>query len=159
MSLIKCGDHKYAPAVIVCVHLFDGTSHEWCRCEVEGGEESDWLCPECRERLPDVDPEDLKAVCMHCARKRRKFSKEIVKKLKDGFMFTEEGGVACGWHEGRRAMMLAPNRELAEQYVAWVQKTDGTELSIVNSADILDPSPENQVVGSPIEPAESIFSD
>lgn len=72
-------------------------------------------------------------------------------------MFTEEGGVACGWHEGRRAMMLAPNRELAEQYVAWVQKTDGTELSIVNSADILDPSPENQVVGSPIEPAESIF--
>ena len=156
MTLVQCGDHQYAPGVVVCVHLLDGTSHEWCRCGVESGEESDWVCPECYERLPESNPDDLKVICMHCARKRRKHSEAILAKLKAGFMFTEEGGVACGEHGGQDCMMLAPNRELAEQYVTWVQKTDGTELSIVNSADILDPSPEKQLVGPAIQSAEYI---
>ena len=150
MRLVQCGDHKFAPGVLVCVHLLDGTSHEWCRCEVEGEEECYWFCPECFERLPKLVSDDLKTLCMHCARERREHSQAIVAKLKAGFMFMEKGGVACGY-EGRPVMMLAPTRELAEQYVAWVQKTDGTELSIVDSADILDPSPENQLAGSGTE--------
>ena len=71
MTLIECGDHKYAPGVIVCVHLFDGTSHEWCRLPNEDGEMDDWVCPACFERLPELGVDDLKMVCMHCARALR----------------------------------------------------------------------------------------
>jgi hypothetical protein len=71
MRLIECGDHKYSPAVIVCVHLFDGTSHEWCRIEGEGEEMDDWLCPECAERMDELNVDDLRTVCMHCARELR----------------------------------------------------------------------------------------
>ena len=70
MALIKCGDHRYAPAVIVCRHLCDGTSTVWCPVDSDDPEiDHDWLCPECFERFAVLDVEDLVAVCMHCARR------------------------------------------------------------------------------------------
>ncbi len=71
MKLIECGDRKQAPGVIVCVHLFDGTSHEWCRLPSDDGEVDDWVCPACFERLPELGVDDLRLVCMHCARALR----------------------------------------------------------------------------------------
>jgi hypothetical protein len=70
MPLIQCGDHGYAPAVIVCRHLFDGQSRSWC--PVDSGDpevDHDWLCPECLEQYPLLDVEDLRSDCMHCARR------------------------------------------------------------------------------------------
>jgi hypothetical protein len=71
-KLIKCSDGMYAPTVVVCRHLFDGESNSWNPVSGEGEEVFDWLCPECLAKFPaDVDVDDLKAVCMHCARQMR----------------------------------------------------------------------------------------
>jgi hypothetical protein len=75
MALIRCNDHRYAPAVIVCVHLFDRQATEWC--PVPSGDlevEHDWLCPACLQLFPEIDVEDLRTVCIHCARKLRESS-------------------------------------------------------------------------------------
>jgi hypothetical protein len=75
MPLIQCGDHSYAPAVIICTHLYEGTSHSWCpvpSCDPEI--DHDWLCPQCIEGFPHVDVDGLVAVCMHCARKLKRRS-------------------------------------------------------------------------------------
>jgi hypothetical protein len=75
MPLIQCGDHSYAPAVIVCTHLYEGHADSWCpvpSCDPEV--DYDWLCPICIERFPHVDVDDLVAVCMHCARKLKRRS-------------------------------------------------------------------------------------
>lgn len=69
MPLIECGDHSYAPMVIICRHLCEGESDSWCpvdSCEPEV--DHDWLCPECFEHFPYVEVDDLVGVCMHCAR-------------------------------------------------------------------------------------------
>ena len=69
MALIQCGDHKYAPAVVLCVHLCDVRSSEWC--PIPSGEpevEHDWLCPECLARMDDLSVDDLRTVCIHCVR-------------------------------------------------------------------------------------------
>jgi len=69
MALIKCVDHRYAPAVIVCRHLCDGKPTVWC--PVDSGDlevDHDWLCPECFERFPFLDVDALRGFCIHCAR-------------------------------------------------------------------------------------------
>jgi hypothetical protein len=68
MTLITYADHKFAPAVLICIHLFDGTSHDWCRVENAGGEADDWYCPDCLGRVYELGLDDLRVVCMHCAR-------------------------------------------------------------------------------------------
>ena len=66
MPLIECGDHSYAPMVIICRHLYDGESHSWC--PIDSGEpevDHDWLCPECFEHFAYIDVDDLgwQSVC------------------------------------------------------------------------------------------------
>jgi hypothetical protein len=70
MPLVRCGDHRYAPGVIACKHLFEGESETWCPV-VSGDPEvdHDWLCPECLKEFPNVDANDLVSVCIHCARR------------------------------------------------------------------------------------------
>ena len=71
--LIECGDHQWAPMVIVCIHLISGDSHEFCR--IPSGDlqtEWDYLCPTCLEGcggdLEECDIDDLRPVCIHCSR-------------------------------------------------------------------------------------------
>ena len=78
--MLKCGDHKYAPGGIVCVHLINGTSSEWCpvsdldewadRTEIE----NDWLCPACAAKWWHLQIEDIRCVCIHCIREMREKS-------------------------------------------------------------------------------------
>jgi hypothetical protein len=72
MPLIKCGNHQHAPGLVVCVHLFEGTSKQWCRLPSGDGEVDDWVCPDCFDRLFDLTVDDLRTVCMHCARRMRR---------------------------------------------------------------------------------------
>lgn len=72
MSLIECGDGRYAPAVMVCVHLLEGESEEWCA--VPSGDlevEHDWLCSECYGRFESLGVDEMQLVCMHCANEMR----------------------------------------------------------------------------------------
>ena len=72
VSLIRCADGDMAPAVIVCRPRAGGTSREWIEVPTDGSEASDWLCPECFDKGPEVlTVDDLAAVCMHCARRMR----------------------------------------------------------------------------------------
>jgi hypothetical protein len=73
MPLVQCSDHKYAPAVIVCRHLYSGESSTWC--PVSSGDpevDHDWLCPACHLRYPYLEVEDLRCVCLNCARRLRR---------------------------------------------------------------------------------------
>lgn len=75
MPLIECGDHSYAPAVIICTHLMEGESHSWCPIDSTDPEiEHDWLCPTCLKHIPFIDADDLVVVCMHCARRLKRRS-------------------------------------------------------------------------------------
>lgn len=65
--MVQCGDHKWAPAAIVCVHLVKGKSKEFHTLEGEGCE-YDRVCTECLKKLPDISPDDLMCLCMHCIR-------------------------------------------------------------------------------------------
>jgi hypothetical protein len=69
-NLIRCGDHMLAPGVVVCIHLIEHTAADWLPvARRPGGEgESDWLCPDCLGKFPDVPDEDLRAICIHCVR-------------------------------------------------------------------------------------------
>ncbi len=46
---IKCGDPKYAPSGLICVHLANGESAVWCpvsdldKCAERIAIENDWL--------------------------------------------------------------------------------------------------------------------
>jgi len=73
-KLVRCGDHNYAPWCCICVHLLDGSSREW-RPVPTGDDasevENDWVCPECLNRFKDLNANDLRCVCIHCARQLR----------------------------------------------------------------------------------------
>lgn len=69
MTLVECGDHKLAPSNVICIHLFNGTSTEWC--PISSGDPqtvNDWLCPDCIQNLETLSVHDLRTVCMHCCR-------------------------------------------------------------------------------------------
>lgn len=69
--LIECGDHKYAPWCLVCIHILNGMTQECVRVPTtEDGQQDDWLCPDCFQRGPDgLGFDDVHCVCIHCARK------------------------------------------------------------------------------------------
>src|SRR5215469_12926840 len=46
-KLIKCGDHKWVPMSIVCLHILDGTETEYVRLEAGPGLQDDFVCPAC----------------------------------------------------------------------------------------------------------------
>jgi hypothetical protein len=73
MSLIKCSDGKWAPAVIACIHVTDGTATEYVKVPSPepGSEMDDCLCPYCFEKGPHgLSIDDLVTVCMHCLREQ-----------------------------------------------------------------------------------------
>jgi len=68
-KLIQCGDHKWAPWCVVCVHLVEGTSQQWERLAGSDGDQDDWVCPECLATgVENLPIEELKAICIHCVR-------------------------------------------------------------------------------------------
>lgn len=68
-NLIQCSDHKWAPWSIVCIHLVNGST-DWNPVPNNDSPEVDydWLCNECRSKLPDLEADGLKAICIHCVR-------------------------------------------------------------------------------------------
>ena len=68
MSLITCGDHRQAPACIVCRHISEGTALEAVKTPALPGEQSDYLCPVCAEHPWNLGIDDIVAVCIHCVR-------------------------------------------------------------------------------------------
>lgn len=71
-NLIECGDHKWAPFSVLCVHLISGDSNEWVPIDSQSPEvDFDWLCPACADTIENPNLEDLKVVCIHCVRKLR----------------------------------------------------------------------------------------
>lgn len=75
--LIECGDHKFAPYCLVCDHLFKGISKEYIRIEGQGGLQDDYICPKCGEQFPTIDIDQLRCVCIFCARDLIKDCREI----------------------------------------------------------------------------------
>jgi hypothetical protein len=74
--LIQCSNDGWAPWAIVCTHLMDGESREWVPIDLSEDDkreiDSDWLCPECAEKLHEENIDNLRPVCIHCLRKIRK---------------------------------------------------------------------------------------
>jgi hypothetical protein len=68
--VILCGDHSYAPWAIVCIHLINDPSNQWCKIEVVDGREvdGDWVCPDCydKHQAGDDPVDQLVPLCMHC---------------------------------------------------------------------------------------------
>lgn len=67
-SLVKCADHKYAPWCVVCTHVFTKTATAYVRVPGGMAQQDDYLCPACYESGPGLGVDDLKCVCIHCAR-------------------------------------------------------------------------------------------
>lgn len=67
--LIQCSDHQWAPWSLVCVHLVNGGT-DWNAVPNDDSPEVDfdWLCDECYRKQPDVNVDDLRAICIHCVR-------------------------------------------------------------------------------------------
>ena len=79
MTMIKCGDHKRAPATLVCLHLLNGTSNHWHAVLVDGSEIPEgWVCPECKPHPWDLRLADWRLLCMHCIRRMQKARKAKV---------------------------------------------------------------------------------
>ena len=57
------------PWSLVCVHLVNG-SKDWIAVPNDDSLEVDfdWFCSDCRRKLPDVDVDDMWAICIHCVR-------------------------------------------------------------------------------------------
>jgi hypothetical protein len=76
-ELAMCDVHGRVPGCIVCRHLMEGTAKEWRpvlpRPGVPEDEElqTDWICPECGDKFPDVPTDDLCLACVFCARELR----------------------------------------------------------------------------------------
>jgi len=68
-DLIQCADHKWAPWSLACVHLVNGAP-DWTAVPNDDSPEVDldWLCIECHRKHPEVDVDDLRAICIHCVR-------------------------------------------------------------------------------------------
>jgi hypothetical protein len=70
-DLVLCGDHQWAPASVVCVHLARGESREWIKVLGVPGCDDDWLCPACWDRIDEIGVDDVVTLCMHCSRQLR----------------------------------------------------------------------------------------
>jgi DNA-directed RNA polymerase subunit RPC12/RpoP len=67
--LIQCSDGGHAPWCLVCTHVFEGTADSVVRIINEGPGQDDYICTDCAATLDDIGVEDLRAVCIHCARR------------------------------------------------------------------------------------------
>jgi hypothetical protein len=73
--LVRCGDHRYAPAVAVCRHLFEDPTLSWHGIAAPEGDESEYgmrLYDDCVRNGPDGrGAGDCLLLCVHCVRKLR----------------------------------------------------------------------------------------
>jgi hypothetical protein len=71
MIMVKCHGGM-SPAVLVCVHVFNGTATEYMRLpndRVDIDEMDDYFCTECiRKGQHAISEDDLTAGCLHCVR-------------------------------------------------------------------------------------------
>lgn len=72
-KLIKCGDHQFAPWVIVCNHVMNGTADEAIPLLRSDNSDQmfDWVCSDCADMIEDGNKEYLErlsCVCIHCLR-------------------------------------------------------------------------------------------
>ncbi len=68
-KMVRCADHKDAPAGIVCVHLASGTATEWVSAATGPDSEYDCMCVDCAKHVERLTADDLLLMCMHCIRK------------------------------------------------------------------------------------------
>jgi len=75
-QLIECGDHKMSPFCIICVHLIEGSPRKAFALpasEASPEVDHDWVCEKCvatmGKRGAKAVLDDLRPVCIHCARK------------------------------------------------------------------------------------------
>ncbi|NLS97667.1 MAG: hypothetical protein GXX96_36465 [Planctomycetaceae bacterium] len=101
MDLIECGDHQFAPGIVVCKHLVDGDSKRWCRVRSGEQEFDDWVCPECFRRIWAVGVEDLRSVCIHCAEQLRAEGEEVPDEIAELEAWGQERSRSLGYQEWR----------------------------------------------------------
>jgi hypothetical protein len=72
LKLITCKVHGRVPGCIVCRHLVEGTATEWRPVLPEDeGDQTDWICPECGDKFPEIPLDDLRLICIFHARELR----------------------------------------------------------------------------------------
>lgn len=150
--LIRCGDHKLAPGVVVCQHILAGMAGAIVPVPAEGGGEveNDWFCTKCYERFfgdeadSEPDPDNVHLVCMHCLRDVLKpYRKARVKRDPNSagpprFMFNRDGRYILYDDGEERGIVLSRTRKMARQYVSHVEKKLGIKLVIAEIAAITD---------------------
>jgi hypothetical protein len=72
-TLVRCGDHEFAPWRTVCRHLLDDPKLPVVRIVHGHGRQDDFLCSGCAEKAKKGDDsaaflDDLKCLCIHCVR-------------------------------------------------------------------------------------------
>ena len=76
-KLITCHVHGRVPFCIVCRHLVEGTAMEWRPVlprpgvPEDEGLQTDWICPECGDKFPEIPLDDLRLLCIFHARELR----------------------------------------------------------------------------------------
>ena len=72
LKLITCRVHGRVPGCVVCRHLVEGTATEWRPVLPEDeGDQTDWICPECGDKFPEIPLDDLRLLCVFHARELR----------------------------------------------------------------------------------------
>jgi hypothetical protein len=74
-NMVRCADHQYAPAGIICVHLANGTGKEWVSVATGPESEHDYVCADCADKLDQVPVDDLLVACIHCIRRLKEGEK------------------------------------------------------------------------------------
>jgi hypothetical protein len=72
-TLIQCADHSWAPYVMTCAHLMEGSPPEkYHRIDLAEDDlreiEADFICTDCFEKHGCDYHDDLRVVCIHCFR-------------------------------------------------------------------------------------------
>jgi len=72
-------------------------------------------------------------------------------------MFTRDGYVQFHVQGDQRGMIMARNRETAKQYAAWVQKREGTKITVADIDAVQGSTLERQLAASLKEGANCAF--
>jgi len=62
-----CDGHGEVELIVICKHLFNGTSHRWVPVGIEPGKPPDYVCQKCSKDFPNISPDQLTCVCVQCA--------------------------------------------------------------------------------------------
>jgi len=150
--MVRCGDHQWAPGVLVCVHIAEEVASVIVPVPWGGGSDvtCDWVCMECHKRFftdkaesePSID--NFKFFCIHCLRDMLRPGQETrVQSNPDSvkppqFMFMHDGSYMIHDDGEHRGIILARTREMAKQYVAHVENRMGIKVVIAKIAALTD---------------------